>query len=91
MHHIHQSCPRPDRARTLPRVAPVWLSASSDVNAVPESIQGSSMDRIQEWAALIGRRDIAHVVFVSLLVPFGMLTEAAGLQGPDAGGAIMAR
>ena len=49
------------------------------------------MDRVREWAALIGRRDIAHVVFVSLLVPFGMLTEAAGLQGPDAGGAIMAR
>ena len=49
------------------------------------------MDRIQEWAALIGRRNIAYVVFVSLLVPFGMLMEAAGLQGPDAGGAIMAR
>jgi hypothetical protein len=49
------------------------------------------MDLIQEWAALIGRRNIAYVVFVSLLVPFGMLMEAAGLQGPDAGGAIMAR
>ena len=36
------------------------------------------MDRIQEWAALIGRRNIAYVVFVSLLVPFGMLMEAAG-------------
>jgi hypothetical protein len=47
------------------------------------------VDRVREWAALIGRRDIAHVVFVSLLVPFGMLMEAAGLQGPDAGGAIM--
>jgi hypothetical protein len=39
---------------------------SPDVNAVPESTQGSSMDRIQEWAALIGRRNIAFVVFVSL-------------------------
>jgi hypothetical protein len=39
---------------------------SPDANAVPESTQGSSMDRIQEWAALIGR-NIAEVVFVSLL------------------------
>jgi len=49
------------------------------------------MDRVREWAALIGRRNIAYVVFVSLLVPFGMLMEAAGPQGPDSGGAIMAR
>jgi hypothetical protein len=49
-----------------------------------------SMDHIQEWAALIGRRNIAYVGFVSLLVPFGMLMEAAGPQGPDSGGGIMA-
>jgi hypothetical protein len=60
------------------------------VNAVPESTQGSSMDLIQEWAALIGRRNIAYVVFVSLLVPFGKLMEAAGPKGPDSGGGIMA-
>ena len=48
------------------------------------------MNHIQEWAALIGRRNIAYVVFVSLLVPFGMLMEAAGPQGPDTGGGIMA-
>ena len=48
------------------------------------------MDRIQEWAALIGRRNIAYVVFVSLLVPFGMLLEASGPKGPDSGGGIMA-
>jgi hypothetical protein len=48
------------------------------------------MDRVREWAALIGRRNIAYVVFVSLLVPFGMLMEAAGPQGPDSGGGIMA-
>jgi hypothetical protein len=48
------------------------------------------MDRIQEWAALIGRRNIAYVVFVSLLVPFGRLMEAAGPKGPDSGGGIMA-
>ena len=48
------------------------------------------MDRVREWAALIGRRNIAYVVFVSLLVPFGTLMEAAGPQGPDSGGGIMA-
>ena len=52
--------------------------------------RGSSVDRVREWAALIGRRNIAYVVFVSLLVPFGMLMEAAGPQGPDSGGGIMA-
>jgi hypothetical protein len=48
------------------------------------------VDSIKEWMAFIGRRNIAHVVFVSLLVPFGMLMEAAGPQGPDSGGGIMA-
>src|SRR5260370_1999500 len=48
------------------------------------------MDRVQEWVSLIGRRNIAYVVFVSLLVPFGILLEAAGPQGPDSGGGIMA-
>ena len=48
------------------------------------------MDRVQEWVSLIGRRNIAYVVFVSLLVPFGMLMEAAGPPGPDSGGGIMA-
>jgi hypothetical protein len=48
------------------------------------------VDRIREWAAIIGRRNIAYVVFVSLLVPFGMLMEAAGPRGPDSGGGIMA-
>ena len=33
------------------------------------------MDRVQEWVSLIGRRNIAYVVFVSLLVPFGMLCK----------------
>ncbi len=41
------------------------------------------MDSIKEWMAFIGRRNIAYVVFVSLLVPFGMAMEAAGPQGPD--------
>jgi hypothetical protein len=46
------------------------------------------VDSIKEWMAFIGRRNIAYVVFVSLLVPFGMLMEAAGPQGPDSGGGI---
>jgi hypothetical protein len=49
------------------------------------------MDRVREWAALIGRRNIAYVVFVSLLVPFGMLMEAAGPRGPDSGGGLWPR
>jgi hypothetical protein len=48
------------------------------------------VDRVREWAALVGRRNIAYVVFVSLIVPLGMLMEAAGPQGPDPGGGIMA-
>jgi hypothetical protein len=48
------------------------------------------MDRVQEWVSLIGRRNIAYVVFVSLLVPFGMLLEAPGPKDPDSGGGIMA-
>ena len=48
------------------------------------------MDRVRAWAALVGRRNIAYVVFVSLLVPFGMLMEVADRQGPDPGGGIMA-
>jgi hypothetical protein len=48
------------------------------------------VDRVREWAALIGRRNIAYVVFVSLLVPFGMFLEASGPKGPDSGGGIMA-
>ena len=45
---------------------------------------------VQEWVARVGRLNIAYVVFVALLVPFGALLEAAGPQGPDAGGGIMA-
>ena len=40
------------------------------------------MDSIKEWMAFIGRRNIAYVVFVFLLVPFGMAMEAAGPQVP---------
>jgi hypothetical protein len=40
--------------------------------------------------AFVGRRNVAYVVFVSLLVPFGMVMEAAGPQAPNAGGGIMA-
>jgi hypothetical protein len=33
------------------------------------------VDSIKQWVAFIGRRNIAYVVFVSLMVPFGMLIE----------------
>src|SRR6202035_1098575 len=46
---------------------------------------------ILPFSLLVGLvRNIAYVVFVTLLVPFGMLMEAAGPQGPDSGGGIMA-
>jgi len=48
------------------------------------------MDRIQEWVTFVGRRNVVYVVFVSLLVPFGMILEAAGPRGPDSGGGVMA-
>jgi len=48
------------------------------------------MAPVQERVARIGRRKIAYEDFVSLLVPFGMLMEAAGPPGPDPGGGIMA-
>ena len=48
------------------------------------------MALVQEWAARIGRRNIAYVVFVSLLVPLSALMETAGPQGPDTRGGIMA-
>jgi hypothetical protein len=48
------------------------------------------MPLLREWAARIGRRNIAYVVFVSLLVPFAGLIEASGPRGPDAGGGVAA-
>jgi hypothetical protein len=49
---------------------------------VPDSSSEEFRGPYSGMAALIGRRNIAYVVFVSLLVPFGMLMEAAGPQGP---------
>jgi hypothetical protein len=40
--------------------------------------------------SLKGSTKPGQLHFVSLLVPFGMLMEAAGPQGPDSGGGIMA-
>ena len=48
------------------------------------------MALLRKWVGLIGRRNIAYVVFVSLLVPFAGFLEAAGPRGPDAGGGIAA-
>ena len=48
------------------------------------------MDRVREWAALIGRRNIAYGSLSLCWSPFGMLLEAADPKGPDAGGGITA-
>ena len=37
-----------------------------------------------------GRRNIAYIAFVILLVPFGMALEASGPGGPDRGGGVAA-
>jgi hypothetical protein len=42
------------------------------------------MALVCEWVVRIGYRNIAYVVFVSLLVPFGALMEAVGSKRPDA-------
>ena len=42
------------------------------------------------WWRRFGRRNLAYVAFVVLLVPFGMVLEASGPGGPDRGGGISA-
>lgn len=41
------------------------------------------------WIARWGRRNLAYIVFVALLIPAANALEASGPQGPDAGGGIM--
>ena len=41
------------------------------------------------WINRFGRRNIAYILFVILLIPFGVAMEASGPRGPDAGGGIM--
>jgi hypothetical protein len=42
------------------------------------------------WWRRFGRRNLAYVAFVVLLIPFGMVLEATGPTGPDRGGGVMA-
>lgn len=48
------------------------------------------MGIVREWVARVGRRNIAYLAFVSLLVPFAAMIEAASPQGPGASAGIMA-
>jgi len=41
------------------------------------------------WLESVGRRNLAYIAFVLLLIPLANLLEANGPQGPDAGGGIM--
>lgn len=43
----------------------------------------------QSWLQSIGRRNLAYIAFVILLIPLASFLEAQGPQGPDAGGGIM--
>jgi hypothetical protein len=42
------------------------------------------------WWRRFGRRNIAYIAFVVLLVPFGIALEASGPGGPDRGGGVAA-
>lgn len=46
-------------------------------------------ERARNWVAKVGRRNLAYVAFVVILVPLANLLEAGGPGGPDAGGGIM--
>jgi hypothetical protein len=41
------------------------------------------------WPARFGRRNLAYLGFVLLLIPLGLAMEEAGPKGPDSGGGIM--
>ncbi|TDQ84617.1 hypothetical protein A8950_1176 [Dongia mobilis] len=41
------------------------------------------------WVQSVGRRNLAYIAFVILLIPLANILEANGPQGPDAGGGIM--
>ncbi len=40
------------------------------------------------WWQRFGRRNIAFLIFLALLVPFGIALEASGPRGPDSGGGV---
>jgi hypothetical protein len=40
------------------------------------------------WWRRFGRRNLAYIAFVALLVPLGMVLEATGPAGPDRGGGV---
>lgn len=42
------------------------------------------------WWRKIGRRNIAYVAFVALLIPAAIWLESTGSQGPDRGAGLMA-
>jgi hypothetical protein len=41
------------------------------------------------WINKIGRRNVAYVVFVAILIPLAWALEESGPSGPDAGGGVM--
>lgn len=57
----------------------------------PEELSAPPREDVPvSWLARFGRRNVAYIVFVVLLVPFALALEASGPQGPDAGGGVMA-
>lgn len=44
---------------------------------------------MMNWMEKVGRRNLAYVAFVLVLLPIALLLEAGGPNGPDAGGGMM--
>lgn len=43
----------------------------------------------QGWLQTVGRRNLAYIAFVIILIPLANMLEANGPSGPDAGGGMM--
>ena len=41
------------------------------------------------WLSRWGRRNLAYIAFVAILIPAAYALEASGPQGPDSGGGMM--
>lgn len=41
------------------------------------------------WVGKIGRRNVAYIVFIAVLLPLAWALEESGPRGPDAGGGVM--
>jgi hypothetical protein len=57
------------------------------MRAMTLNLEPDSAPRTPRWKQF-GRRNIAYIAFVVLLIPFGIALEASGPGGPDRGGGV---